>query len=380
MNEELLLAMEYLEQEKGIEKDKLIDAIKSALISAVRRVLNLEREGIEVEFDSKKGGFRVLCDGKEVDSAELGRIAAQTAKQVITQKLHEAEMETVYDEYKDRIGEIVSGTVNRVERGNVIVELDKAEAFLPKSEQPKQEAYRQGQKLKALVIEVKKQGRGPQVILSRTRVELVKKLFQLEVPEIQNGVVEIIAIAREPGERTKIAVNSKDKNVDSVGSCVGMKGIRVKSIVQELEGEKIDIIRYSSDSAELIKVALSPAEVSKVKLFPKEKKALVILDKTQLSLAIGKHGQNVRLASQLTGWDIDVRSPEDLEEKSPLRELEGIGPKLSRILIEAGYSNIESLAKASVDELSQVEGLGARTARRIVIEAKKYIKEKKCQG
>lgn len=379
MSEELSLAMEYLEQEKGIDKSKLISAIKAALVSAVRKVLGFKKEEIEVQFDSSQGIFRVFCNGEEIDSAELGRIAAQTAKQVIMQKLREAEIETVYEEYKDRVGDIVTGTVNRVEKGNVILELEKAEALLPKSEQPKRELYRQGQKIKVLIIEVRKSGKGPQVIVSRNRVELVKKLFEIEVPEIQQGIVEIVSIAREPGERTKIAVTSKDPNVDSVGSCVGMKGIRVKNIVQELEGEKIDIIRYTPDVEEYIKAALSPAQISEIKIFPQAKRALVILEKEQLSLAIGKHGQNVRLASQLTGWEIDVRSPEDLEEKSPLRELEGVGPKLSRILLEAGYSSIESIAQAEDEELAKIEGIGMRTAKRIIEAAQRYLEEKKCQ-
>ena len=373
MNEELLLALEYLEQEKGIDKEKLISAVEAAMISAAKKVLGAKKEDIEVKFDLKTGDMKVFLQGKEVKSQELGRIAAQTAKQVIMQKLREAEKETIYEEYKDRVGDVLLGTVHRVERGNVILELEKAEAILPRSEQAKGDVYKSGQKLKVLVIEVKKSGKPPLVVVSRKRPELIRRLFEIEVPEIQEGLVEIISIAREAGERTKIAVRSNEENVDPVGSCVGMKGIRVKNIVEELGGEKIDIIRYSEDPQEFIKAALNPAQVKEIKLFPEEKKALVIVDKEQLSIAIGKHGQNVRLASQLTGWEIDVRSPEELSKESPLLKVEGIGPKLAEMLSKAGYGSVEKIANATVEELTKIEGIGERTASRIISAAKAYM-------
>lgn len=376
MNEELLLALEYLGQEKGIDKEKLIAALETAMITAARKVLDVKKEELEVRFDIQTGDIKVFLEGKEVRSEELGRIAAQTAKQIIMQKLREAEKETVYEEYKDSVGNVLLATVHRIERRDVVLELEKAEALLPYSEQIKNERYRQGQRLKVFVIEVKKSGRPPQVIVSRKRPELVKKLFEIEVPEIQQGLVEIVAIAREAGERTKIAVHSTKENIDPVGSCVGMKGIRVKNIVEELGGEKIDIIKYNSDPMEFIKVALSPAEVLEIRLFEQEKKALVIVEKAQLSIAIGRHGQNVRLASILTGWEIDVRSPQDLRQGSPLIKIEGIGPRLAELLSKAGFDTVEKLAQASVEELVKIEGIAERTASRVIKFAQVYLEEK----
>lgn len=377
MSEELILALEYLEQEKGIDKEKLIQAVEAALLSAARKVLGAQKEDLDVKFDPASGDIKVFLKGKEVSSHELGRIAAQTAKQVIMQKLKEAEKETVYEEYKDRVGDVLLATVHRKERGDVIMELEKAEALLPRSEQPRGETYRQGQKMKVLVIEVRKSGKPPQIIVSRKSPQLVRRLFEIEVPEIQEGLVEIVALAREAGERTKIAVHSKQENVDPVGSCVGMKGTRVKNIVEELGGEKIDIIRYSEDPKEFIKSALNPAQISEIKLFPEEKKALVIVNKDQLSIAIGRHGQNVRLASHLTGWEIDVRSPEELREESPLREIEGIGPKLAELLSKAGYDSVEKIANAEIEDLKKIEGIGERTAQRVIASAKEYLEKKK---
>ena len=376
MSEELILALEYLEQEKGIDKEKLIQAVEAALLSAARRVLGAKKEDLDVKFDPTSGDIKVFLNGEEVSSHELGRIAAQTAKQVIMQKLKEAEKETVYEEYKDRVGDVLLATVHRKERGDVIMELEKAEALLPRSEQPRGEVYRQGQKMKVLVIDVRKTGRPPQIVVSRKSPQLVRKLFEIEVPEIQEGLVEIVAIARGAGERTKIAVHSRQDNVDPVGSCVGMKGTRVKNIVEELGGEKIDIIRYSDDPKEFIKSALNPAQISEIKLFPEEKKALVIVSKDQLSIAIGRHGQNVRLASHLTEWEIDVRSPEELREESPLRDLTGIGPKLAEILSKAGYDTVEKIASAEVEDLKKIEGIGDRTAHRVIGSAREYMKEK----
>jgi N utilization substance protein A len=240
---------------------------------------------------------------------DFGRIAASAARQVIIQKIREAEKDVVFGEFQGKVGEIVSGTVYRFDKGNIIVDLlGKAEGVLLKSEQTPKEENRQGQRIRSLILEVKKDNRGPQIILTRKHQNFVKKLFELEVPEIYEGIVEIKAISRQPGERTKIAVWSKDEKVDSVGACVGMRGGRVKNIVNELSGEKIDIVRYSEDIREYIKAALLPAEVSEIKLDKAAKRAEVIVADDQLSLAIGKHGQNVRLASRLVGWELDVRT------------------------------------------------------------------------
>ena len=268
--------------------------------------MGVKKEELNVTFDPSSGDIKVFLKGEEVSSQELGRIAAQTAKQVIMQKLKEAEKETVYEEYKDRVGDVVLATVHRKERGDVIVELEKAEALLPKSEQPRGETYRQGQKMKVLIIDVKKSGRPPQVVVSRKSPQLVRKLFEIEVPEIQEGLVEIVSIAREAGERTKIAVFSAEEGVDPIGSCVGQKGTRVQAIIDELGGEKIDIILWDEDPTKFIAAALSPAKVLKVELKEEEKEAVAVVPEDQLSLAIGKRGQNVRLAAKLTDWKIDI--------------------------------------------------------------------------
>jgi transcription termination/antitermination protein NusA len=377
MNEELLLALEYLRQEKGIEPDKLADAIEVAMVTAAKKVLHAEKEDLEVNFDIKSGDIKVYIKGEEILSQKLGRIAAQTAKQVIMQKLREAEKESVYDEYKDRAGDVLTATVHRLEHGDVIMQLDKAEAILPRSEQGRGEVYRQRQKLKVYVLEVKKAGKPPLVVVSRRRSELIKRLFEIEVPEIQDKTVEIMAISREAGERTKIAVKSNQDSIDPVGSCVGMKGVRVKNIVDELGGEKIDIIHYSTKPAEYIKAALNPAQIADIKIFKDKKKALVIVEKDQLSVAIGRHGQNVRLASQLTGWEIDVRSPEELSEESPLLKIDGIGPKIAGALSKSGYGSAELLAKADIKTLKKIEGLGQKTAQKAIDAAKKFLKDKK---
>ncbi|MDP8253321.1 MAG: transcription termination factor NusA [Candidatus Kaelpia aquatica] len=376
MNEELLLALEYLGQEKGIDQSKLIDAIEVAMVTAAKKVFHVEREDLDIKFDIESGDMKVYLKGEEVVSQKLGRIAAQTAKQVIMQKLREAEKETIYDEYKDRVGDVLTGMVHRLEYGDVIVQLDKAEAILPRSEQGRGESYRQRQKLKVYVLEVKKSGKPPLVIVSRRRSELIRRLFEIEVPEIQDKTVEIVAIAREAGERTKIAVRSNQESVDPVGSCVGMKGVRVKNIVDELGGEKIDIIHYSDKPAEYIKAALNPAQVSDIKIFKEQNKALVIVLKDQLSIAIGRHGQNVRLASQLTNWEIDVRSPEELSEESPLLKVKGIGPKIADVLSKSGYESVDILAKADFEVLKEIEGLGEKTAQKAIDAAKKYLKGK----
>jgi transcription termination/antitermination protein NusA len=287
--------------------------------------------------------------------------------------------------------------VYRFEKGNIVVDLmGKAEGILPKSEQIPQEEFRQGQRVSAYLCEVKKEARGPQIILSRAHPNFVKKLFELEVPEIYEGVVEIRAISRAPGERTKIAVRSKDDKVDSVGSCVGMRGVRVKNIVTELHGERIDIVRYGEDAHAYIGAALSPAEVSEIKLDKENKKALVVVNQDQLSLAIGKHGQNVRLASKLTGWDLDIRTKDQIgqqeaqvkapkepaeEAKEEAREepvsldgLSGVGEKTGKALIEAGFSNLKAIAGADVESLIEIKGIGKLKAKKLIAEAKKLIK------
>ena len=317
MNGELLSVLEHMEREKGIKKDILIEAVELALASAVRKAADIKPgEEVKVILDRQTGEIKAFSAGEEIKSRDFGRIAASTAKQVIIQKIREAEKDVVFNEFSAKAGQIISGTVYRFEKGNVIVDLmGKAEGILTKREQIPSDEFRQGQRVSAYLVEVRKEAKGPQIMLSRSHPNFVKKLFELEVPEIYEGIVEVRAISREPGERTKIAVWSKDEKVDSVGSCVGMRGAGVKNIVNELRGERIDIVRYSEDSHSYIAASLSPAQISEIKLDKENKKATVIVNQDQLSLAIGKHGQNVRLASKLTGWSLDVRTKEEYARK-----------------------------------------------------------------
>ena len=343
MSAELILALEQLEKEKGIDKEIIIEAIESALISAYKNNFG-SNMNVKVNIDRITGDVKVFAlkkvvedpdydnmeisleEAKRVDAVlniddyaeveitprSFGRIAAQTAKQVVVQKLREAERGIIYDEFYNKESDIVTGIVQRTEKRNVVVDLGKTEAILAPTEQTPGEEYRFNDRIKSYVIEVKKTTKGPQIILSRTHPGLVKRLFELEVPEIHDGTVEIKSISREPGSRTKIAVYSKDENVDPVGACVGQKGTRVQAIVDELRGEKIDIIKWSSDARDYISSSLSPAKVLRVDVNEDEKTAKVVVPDYQLSLAIGKEGQNARLAAKLTGWKIDIKSESQL--------------------------------------------------------------------
>ena len=321
MDSELMVILEQLERDKGIDKETLIAAVESAVASAAKKIWTVDKEvDVKVTLDRKTGKIKAWAGDEEIHSSEFGRIAAQTAKQVVIQKIREAEKDVVYGEYTARIGQIISGSVYRFERGNIIVDLGKSEALVPKSEQSNKEEFRQGERIRAYVLEVCRENRGPQIILSRAHPNFVKRLFELEVPEIYEGIIEVKAIARDAGERTKIAVYSKDEKIDCVGACVGMRGSRVKNIVTELHGEKIDIVRHSEDIKEYIQAALSPAEISQMQLIADEKRVNIIVDEDQLSLAIGKYGQNVRLASKLVGWELDIYSAKQWEEKQKTTE------------------------------------------------------------
>jgi len=343
MSAELIHALDQLEKERGIKKDILIEAIEAALISAYKRNFG-SSQSVKVTFNAESGDVKVyalkkvsslpdndnleisldeakrldgmLTDGDvaeiEVTPKDFGRIAAQTAKQVVVQRIREAEREIVYDEFSNKESDIVTGIIQRFERKNVIIDMGKAEAVLASTEQTPGEEYRFNDRIKTYILEVKKTTKGPQIAVSRTHPGLVKRLFELEVPEIHEGIVEIKSIAREPGSRTKIAVFSKDPNVDPVGACVGQKGTRVQAIVDELRGEKIDIIKWSSDPEVFISASLSPAKVIRVSVNEEEKSAKVTVPDFQLSLAIGKEGQNARLAAKMTGWKIDIKSESQL--------------------------------------------------------------------
>jgi N utilization substance protein A len=428
MSQELLAIIEQIEREKGIKKEIMLEAVESAMLSAVKRVIDLKPdEEFKVQIDRVTGEIRAFRNNELVTNIDFGRIAASTARQVIIQKMREAEKDVVFLEFQSRVGEIVSGTVYRFEKGNVIVDLlGKAEGVLLKREQSPKEEFKQGQRIRAYVVEVKKDTKGPQIILSRAHPNLVKELFELEVPEIYEGIVEIRGISRQAGERTKISVYSKNDKVDAVGACVGMRGNRVRNIVNELQGEKIDIVRFNDDVREYIKAALSPAKISEIKLDRDKMKAGVIVDDDQLSLSIGKHGQNVRLASRLVGWELDIRTksmiaaealggklevasateitaskPEpakikketkkvskklskkdtkkdaekevkkETKKESSLGGLLGVGTKIAESLTEAGVKNVDDIIKLQVQGLVKIKGIGEKKAQKIIMEAKK---------
>jgi N utilization substance protein A len=377
MNGELLSVLEYIEREKGIKREILIEAVESALVSAARKVIGQkdEKDDISVTLDPNTGSINVFSGKKEITSAEFGRIAAQTAKQVIIQKIREAERDVIFEEFHTRKHTIVTGAVHRFEKGNIIVDLGRAEAILPRNELLPREHYKQGERIKAYVVDVERTPKGSHILLSRKNEGMVKKLFELEVPEIGEGIVEIKSIAREPGDRTKIAVASKDEKIDSVGACVGMRGQRVKNIVSELQGEKIDIVRYSDEIREYIKAALSPAEIAEIKIDKDSKIASVLVADDQLSLAIGKKGQNIKLASKLVGYEIDVKSKSAIEEAKKqamqvasisISELPGVGKKILEALKEAGLNGIDDIAKSSIEDLTKIKGIGKKTAEKIL--------------
>lgn len=347
MNGDLLGIIEQISRQRDVSKEVLIDAIEKALLHAAKKRYGSYRQ-ISVSIDRETGEIKVSTPKKVVDimtdfstqipieeaqkidpeakigqiievesiPKDFGRIAAQTAKQIVTQKIREAERENIYEEYKGSEGQIVSGIVQRYEQHDVIVELDKTEAILPKEEQIKNEDYRRGDRIRALIIEVKHESKDQQVVLSRTHPDLLRRLFEHEVPEITEGLVEIKAIAREPGDRSKVAVLAKSNNLDAVGTCVGMRGSRIQMIVNELGGERIDILEWSSNPSKLISSALSPAKISSVTIDEASKSAKVIVPNDQLSLAIGRKGQNVRLAAKLTGWKIDIKSQSQAEAEA----------------------------------------------------------------
>ncbi|MBI3316001.1 MAG: transcription termination/antitermination protein NusA [Candidatus Omnitrophica bacterium] len=381
MSTELLAVIENIEREKGISREVLVQSVEAALVSAAKKVIHDKDKEVEVKIDLESGRIRILSEGKEIVSNEFGRIAAQTAKQVIFQKIREAERDVIFNEFHAKADSIVTGTVYRFEKGALLVDLGKTEGILPKREMSPRDSYRQGDNIRAYVLEVNKTSKGPQIILSRNHPGFVRCLFELEVPEIAEKVVEIMSVSREAGDRTKIAVYSKNERVDCVGACVGIRGSRVKGVVKELQGEKIDIVRWSENVEEFVKAALSPAEVSSVKIISQEeKKTEVVVGDDQLSLAIGKNGQNVRLASKLTGWSIDIRSKKEIvkekleasmapadSEPAPagVETIEGVGPKTAEALAAAGFKTLEDLNKATNEELLAVKGIGKKMIEKI---------------
>jgi N utilization substance protein A len=406
MNHELVKALSDITRDKGIAREILIDAIEAALLSAYKRNFGFS-ENVVIDVNSQTGDIKVFSLKKvfegssnlqremgleetrdvnpeaklgdaikiEITPKDFGRIAIQTAKQVIIQKIREAKRENIYQEYKDRVGEVCTGVVRQREYGAIIIDLGKVEAILPFKEQVHGEELRSGDRIKTYILEVTKTNRGPQILVSRSHPNLVCKLFEVEVPEIYDGIVKIMAIAREAGSRTKVAVWSADEKVDPVGACVGIGGSRVQSICKELGGEKIDIISYSEDPAVFVSHALSPANVSDVILHERERAMEVIIVSEQISLAIGKKGRNVRLAAKLTGWKIDVKTPEEIKEAAlmamNLTDLSGVGPKTAQRLRDSGFGSIGGIAKAKLLDLIVVPSVGKATAKKILAAAKK---------
>ncbi len=421
MASELYNVIDALSREKGIDPQIVVNAVEDAIVVATRKYYK-SQENLRAELDKESGQIRAFAvrtivegpdqiedplaqitleDAKRIDPAAevggelrtykptdvLGRIAAQLAKQVIFQKVREAERDTIYNEYIGRVGEVINATIKRQEGQDVIVDLGKAEGRMPKKEQSRLESFAPGERARVVLVRVEKASKGPQVVVSRAVPELVSHLFQTEVPEIYDNTVVIRAIAREAGERTKIAVMSKDKDVDPVGACVGMKGMRVQSIIRELRGEKIDIIEYHEDPVTFAEKALQPAKVSRVTVLEGQEKHLeVIVDDSQLSLAIGKKGQNVRLAAKLLGWKIDIKSEEEKRQEvedrmnvvlnqpaTPLESVPDLEPGIIEKLVAAGITTVEAVADMTPEQLEEVPGIGPKTVEKISIAVNNYF-------
>ena len=412
---ELLQIAESVAREKSIDQDIVIEAMEQAIQSAAKRKYGQELE-IRAGINKKNGEIEIarvlkvveevenkaieisIEEGKKRDSdarigdyfydplppIELGRVAAQTAKQVIVQKVRDAEREKQYEEFKDRVGEVVNGLVKRIEYGNVIVDLGKGEAFIRRDDVIPRETFRPGDRIRAWISEVKQEQRGPQIFLSRTANEFMAKLFTQEVPEIYDGIIEIISVARDPGSRAKISVLSKDNSIDPVGACVGMRGSRVQAVVAELQNEKIDIIPFSEDVPTYLVNALAPAEVTKVVLDEEDKKVEIIVPDDQLSLAIGRRGQNVRLACQLTSWDIDILTEGSESERRQVEMKDisqlfidklNVDEVIAQVLVTEGFSSLESVAYVPMSELVEIEGFDEKVAEELKERALSSIEE-----
>jgi transcription termination/antitermination protein NusA len=402
--------IEQVSKEKGIDRQIIVEALKDAMLSAAKRTYGPEKK-IEAQWNSEIGEvelFEIRTVVDHVDDAEnevtlsearrsmdpeaevgdellaklppekFGRIAAQAAKQNIIQRVRDAERDSIFKEFKNRKGELATGTVQRFEKKNIIVNLGRADAVLPEKEQIPRERYRQGDRIRAYIVDVELSSRGPQIILSRTHPGLLIELFRQEVPEIYEGIVEVKGAAREPGGRAKFAVTSHDSDVDPVGACVGMRGTRVQAVVQELRNEKIDIVEWTADPAEYVCRALAPAKVSRILLDEDEHAMEVIVPDDQLSLAIGKKGQNVRLASRLTGWKLDVRSESEAEDearraRASLSAIPGLGDVSAELLYQYGFKSAEELAASDAETVGEVDGIGPERATGILEAAREHV-------
>jgi N utilization substance protein A len=413
MASDLIKVLDQVGREKGVERDTLIKTLEEAVRAAARKKLG-QNYDLEINFNEEIGEIEifefkevvekvsnenleitleqankidpeaVIGDslGIKMDTDELGRVAAQSAKQVIMQRLREAERNIVFNDFKDRRGEIVHGIVQRFDKGSIIVNLGRAEAELPLKEQIPKESYKQGDRIRAYILDVKQYSRGPQIILSRTHPNFLSLLFEYEVPEISEGIVSIIQVSREPGSRAKIAVTSKDSDVDPVGACVGMKGSRVQAVVQELRGEKIDIVTWDLDPAKFICNALAPAEITRVIVDEANQSMGVVVPDDQLSLAIGRRGQNVRLASKLSGWNLDVTSETEYnkslkESYNSLLSLDGVGEATATNLYHESFRSAEDIARATIEDLIQVKGISEEKALKLIESAKHVLESEK---
>jgi N utilization substance protein A len=379
MNGELLRQVDAIRREKNIDAEIVFLGIEAALVSAAKKHLGTEQD-IVITIDRATGSIAATLNGQPMDPPTLGRIAAQTAKQVIIQKIREAERASLMEDYADQIGAIISGQVTRVEHGNAVVSLGRGEGFLPRSEQVPGETLHVGDRLRAMILEVRESGANVKIVLTRTHPDLVVRLFELEVPEVADQIIEIEGVAREAGHRTKVAVSSSDSRVDAVGACVGIRGSRIKSIVEELAGEKIDIVRYNESPQVYIGNALKPAEVKEILLNRDINRATVLVAEDQLSLAIGKKGQNVRLAARLTGWNIDILTPGEYEQQrtkaiEQLTLLGAVGTDLARDLVALGYISMADVAEAEPDTLARVSGVTLDQAKEIITQVAAMVAE-----
>lgn len=407
--------LDQMEREKGIKKEEIIRMIEQALVSAYRKhagetvqvEAHIEPSGeisasvtktvvekvsdpyTETTLEEAKRADKNAALGSQVrfpvDAEEFGRIAAQTAKQVLTQKIRETERESVYDEFKPKEGTLVNGSVHRFVNRSVIVDLGRAEGVLPVREQVRREHWTVGERIRALVLKVEKGPRGPEILLSRAHEDFVKRLFEQEVPEIYEKTVHVMSVVREPGLRSKVVVKSINPKIDPIGACVGVKGSRVRPIINELHGERIDLVAYSDDPVAFIAASLAPAKPLSVSIVdPERKKAEALVSDETLALAIGKNGQNIRLASRLTGWDIDVKTEAQRKQEAHatataarelFMQLEGVGPRIADILIKGGMNSIEKIAQSKVEDLTVFSGIGEKLAEKMIDSAKEYQKK-----
>src|SRR6059036_3992877 len=410
MQPDLNRVIEQVSKEKGIDREIIVKALEEAMLSAAKKTFGLEKN-IEAKFNPGLGEVELFEIRTVVDQVEdgenqvtlaaaraqldpdaeigdellaklpaekFGRVAAQAAKQNIIQRVRDAERDIIYNEFKGRKGELFSGIVQRFEKKNIIVNLGRTDAILPEKEQIPRERYRQGDRIRAFILDVELSSKGPQIVLSRTHPGLLVKLFAQEVPEIYEGIVEVKGAAREPGGRAKFAVTSNDRDVDPVGASVGVRGTRVQAVVQELRGEKIDIVPWTSDPAEYVCRALAPAKVSKIIMDEDERAMEVIVPDDQLSLAIGKKGQNVRLASRLTGWKLDVRSESEAEDESrraraSLTALPNVGDMTAELLYQGGFKSAEELAASDEETVGEIEGIGPERAGGLLAAAREHV-------